>query len=336
MRSPARRRLALLLLLALPVVGAGCGGGGGGSEGGDEPAAKPAAPTDAGDHEKRYLVAKTQIEGGDVGPEVEAELRAVANEAKDAHLRANASLLLGSILEAKGDRKSAIAFYRQARVLVPEEAEVHAVLALALAAEKDFDEAIEVQNQVVNLVPDDLQAWLILGELNVKGGKEDGAKAAYAGYELRRKGLLDGLTLTKGESYVLSPTDRAECAFALGPALDNGTALALLYALDSDPDAGVRATVASVMGEQRLTGYKPGLEAAIEKEKDADAKAAMVWALAEIERDPVETAPGAAPADAIAAAEGDTDGQGGDAPGGSDASGETGSPAESPAPAPSP
>ena len=44
---------------------------------------------------------------------------------------------------------------------------------------KKWDEAIETQWKVVNMIPDDLMGWLLLGELHVKGGKPDQAATYY-------------------------------------------------------------------------------------------------------------------------------------------------------------
>jgi tetratricopeptide (TPR) repeat protein len=284
------------------------------------------------DHESLYLRAKQTVEnaGPSMGEEafrkVQDDLRKVAEEAEDPHLEANASLLLGSLLEERGDRRGAISYYRQARALVPEEAGAHAMLALALAAEKQFDEAIEIQKKVVELVPDDLQAWLLLGEMQVKGGREKQARETYAAYELRRKGLIDGLTLrAKGEDgkpgpYMVGPEDRAGCAAALEPAADNGTALALMYALSKEPEPMVRAEIARVMGTQRLVAYAKELKIAADNETDGEVKEVMMWAMGEISRDPVETAAGPAPA--VPAA--DDAGETGEAPAGPEAAGETG------------
>ena len=159
-----------------------------------------------------------------------------------------------------GDFAGAIRRFEQVATLLPEEPAGHAVLALARAATKDFEGALVAQKRLVELDPDDLQAWLIWGELQVKAGHPEEAAKVYAGYEVRRKGLLDGLTLKKGEAYELQPEDRAGCARALGAATDNGTALALLYALSSDPHPGVRAALVEVMAEQRLEGYLEPLE----------------------------------------------------------------------------
>ncbi len=255
----------------------------------------------AADPEQLYLSAKQRVEAAGAKLEdeqftkVSADLRRVAEEANDPHLRANASLLLGALLEERGDRKAAISYYRQARAQVPEEASTHAMLALALAAEQQFDEAAQIQSEVVKLLPDDLEAWLLLGEMNLKAGNEKAGKDAYARYEIRRKGLLDGLTLEKDGEYLVSAEDRAGCAAALEPAADTGTALALLYALQSDPDGIVRAEIARVMGAQRLEGYKKGLEEQLEKETEPDVREAIMWAVKEISRDPVETRPGESP-----------------------------------------
>jgi tetratricopeptide (TPR) repeat protein len=232
--------------------------------------------------------------------EIEANLRRVANEAEDVHLRVNASLMLGHMFEDRGDSRAAISFYRQAAALLPDSVDPHIVLALGLAQAERWDEAIAEQWLVVEQIPDDLVGWLLLGELHVKAGKLEEATQVYGAYELRRKGLLDGLTLKHDGEYLKAEAERVACAEALAPAVDNGTALALLYAFDSDPSPRVRAAIASVMGEQRLLGYSKLLTSKLTTESDAEVKEAITWALAEIEREGVETNPGPVP-EAIAA-----------------------------------
>jgi tetratricopeptide (TPR) repeat protein len=202
---------------------------------------------------------------------------------------------LGSLAEAKSDWRSAVSYYKQARAAVPQEPETHAILALALSKMERYAEAVAVQVQLVEMTPDDLQARLILGELRFKSGDEKLAMEAYAAYELRRKGLLDGLTLKKDGAYVASEADRAAIASHLAPASDNGTALALLYALQSDPAAPVCDAIVEVMGMQRLRGYKEGIEAYGTRAQSEESKKLVAWALAEIERDAVDVRPGGAP-----------------------------------------
>lgn len=255
---------------------------------------------------ERYLTAKERMAAlmpeDKAGPkrlleELGPGLREVAEKAAEVPLRANASLLLGTLYERAGDPRSAISFYRQTAALVPAEIEPKRVLALALAADGQFAEAIPEQETVVKDDPDDLEAWLLLGEFNVKAGRADEGAKAYAAYELRRKGLIDGLTLQNKDATFVMPVDqRAACARALIPARDNGTALALLYALERDPDPVVRLALAEAMGTQRLAGYKTLLTAKAAAETHAEAKAAMLWALQEIERDPLDARPGPAPA----------------------------------------
>jgi hypothetical protein len=169
------------------------------------------------------------------------------------------------------------------------------VLALALSKDSRWEEAIEAQWIVVEMIPDDLVGWLLLGELHVKAGKLEDAAQVYTAYELRRKGLLEGLTRKQGGEYVEDEAERAACVEALAPAIDNGTALALMYALDSDPSPVVRERVASIMGEQRLVGYAKLLATKQLSETDETVKKAIEWAIAEIGREPVETAPGPVP-----------------------------------------
>lgn len=293
----------------------------------------PPPPLSAAELEQLYVDGKTRYEATAKLPdesftELRADLMRVANEAPDPHLRANASLLLGSMHEDRNDQRAAISFYRQAQQLIPNEVAPSIVLALALSKDKRWDEAITEQWKVVEMIPDDLTGWLLLGEMHVKAGKLDEAAEVYGAHELRRKGLLDGLTLKQNGEYVTSEDDRVACADALAPAVDNGTALALMYALDSDPSPKVRAQVVAIMGEQRLIGYQKLLESKLATETDADVKQAIEWALAEIARDGVETAPGAVPEEiakqveaAVAAAQAEAK-QGGETGGG-----ETGEPA---------
>lgn len=263
-----------------------------------------AGPTDASRAEL-YLQAKERMAAllpdDAAGPkrlvaELAPGLREIAENAAEAPLRANASLLLGTLHERAGDRKSAISFYRQTIALLPEEIEPRRVLALALAADGQFAAAIPEQEAVIKDDPDDLEAWLVLGEINVKAERTEDATKAYGAYEMRRRGLIDGLTLqNKDGTYVMPVDQRAACARALIPARDNGTALALLYALSRETDPVVRQALAEAMGSQRLAGYKQALVDKAAVEAHPETKAALLWAVQEIERDPVASRPGPAP-----------------------------------------
>jgi len=270
---------------------------------------------------------------GEAGP----ELRQIAENARDPHLRANASLLLGTLHEASNDPRSAISFYRQAVSLLPEDASVRRVLAMALASDKQYAAALPEQKLVVLDDPDDLEAWLLYGEIALKAGQKEMATEAYAGYEMRRKGLLDAITLKAPDgSFPIPPDQRAGCARALIPARDNGTALALLYALDIETDPTVRLALVEAMGTQRLAGYKLALETKLKAETAQEVKEALVWALAEIQRDPLDSRPGPAPVDPNApaatgpAGQGATDMASGTGPEGQGAKASPASPAAAP------
>jgi tetratricopeptide (TPR) repeat protein len=219
------------------------------------------------------------------------DLQRVTNEAADAHLRANAALLLGALHETRGERALAIDFYRHASKLVDDDAGPFMALAVALAADKNYVEALEAQKQATKLDPDNLENWLALAELFIKSGDEESAKKAYVDYEVHRKQLIDLLTLEKGGAYRVEAPQRIAIAEALASANDGGTGVALVYALHTDPDAGVRETVARVMGIQRFAMYEQALRKHLESEQDAKVKEAGTWALAEIARDPVEAKP---------------------------------------------
>lgn len=229
--------------------------------------------------------------------EVQRDLSAVANEATDLHLRANAALLLGALYEARKAPGSAEGYYRLAAELVPDDAGPKMALALALAAQEKFAEAAQVQAAATALDPDNLENWLLLGELWHKADDDEKASAAYVDYERRRKGLIDGLTLTRDGNYLVGREERIGCATALAVATDQGTAVALAYALRSDPDPVVRAAVAQMMGLQRLGWYRGVLEETLTKDADPKVRAAVTGALAEITRDPVDITQAAVPED---------------------------------------
>jgi tetratricopeptide (TPR) repeat protein len=216
-----------------------------------------------------------------------ATLSEITNGARDVHLRANAALLLGALHELRKERSQAIDLYRHATKLVADDAGPHMALALALAAEGEHAEAVAVQEKVTELDPDNLENWLALGQMRMQAGDEQGGASAYVDYERRRKGLIDGLTLTKDGNYLVSIEERIACAEALASAADVGTAMALLYALQIEPEASVRLAIVRTMGVQRLEGYRNQLEKRLSKEEDAEVREAIAWALGEIARDPV-------------------------------------------------
>jgi tetratricopeptide (TPR) repeat protein len=257
-----------------------------------------AAPLDDDALAERYVAIREALDAepppsAAVIGTLEADLKEIANTARDMHLRANASLVLGSILEGKGDRTGAIGHYRHAAKLVPDDAGPHMALARGLAAAGDHAAALEAQQQATDRDPDNLENWLALAELSLRAGEKERAGQAYVDYERRRKGLIDGLTLkNKAGEYLVSEDERIACAEALAAASDAGTAVALLYALVNVESAKVRATVATVMGIQRLAGFTDVLKARQTAEVDPDVQEAVQWALGEIARDPIDIEPG--------------------------------------------
>ncbi len=221
--------------------------------------------------------------------EISSELRTIGNQARDVHMRANAALLLGAMHQERGQWADAAGAYRRASQLVPDDAGPPMVLARALAQTGDYPAAIAAQLQALALDPDNLEQYLTLGELHLRAGDQQAGAKAYADYEVRRRGLIDGLTLRRDGAYQVGPDDRIACAESLASATDVGTAFALLYALQEEPDAPVRAAIVRAMGVQRLAGYAPRLQARRGVETDPEVQDAITWALAEIARDPVDT-----------------------------------------------
>ncbi|MCB9752726.1 MAG: hypothetical protein H6713_22455 [Myxococcales bacterium] len=242
-------------------------------------------------------------------------LREVVEKSEDASVRAGASLLLGNLHEWNGDMRAAVSFYSQAKDLIPEDPEVHQLLAIALASDRQYSRAARTQKFYVDQTPYDLEGHLLHGQLWVQAGDNDEAVKAYAAYEVARQLLLDCLSgqTSEGGDYVKPAEERRICALALAPAIDNGTAVALASVLQREPELAVRQAVIETMGTQRLTSFKEPLDALAAQEKDAETLEVIKWALAEIARDPVETRQDPVPADLAeqvgkTAAESDKDG----------------------------
>ncbi|MCX4244598.1 tetratricopeptide repeat protein [Paraliomyxa miuraensis] len=310
--APALKLLLSSRLWALAVV-AGSMGACGGDAPGREPVPNPPPPAEIQESKaeakgsvpldddaaaERYLEIKAMLEAdpsvakGTKFPELRADLEGIANGAGAAAMRANAAILLGSMHDQRGEHRKAAGFYEHAATLVPDDAGPHMAVAVARAATGEFAAAAMAQEKAAALDPDNLENWLALGELRLRAGDQEGSAKAYVAYELRRKGLIDGLTLHDAEGTpVVSVDDRIGCAEALAAAADQGTAYALIYAMRRDPEASVRAAVARVMGLQRLELYVPVLQTQSTEETDADVKEAVAWAVAEIARDPVKIEP---------------------------------------------
>jgi tetratricopeptide (TPR) repeat protein len=298
--------IALVGVGVLVVMAPGCGGGTTAREPVPNPSVtEPAkgdptakAPLDDDAAAERYLAIKAELEAdpnvakGSQFPGLRAELEGIANGAQAKPMRANAALLLGAMLETRGEHRKAAGYYQHAATLIPDDAGPHMALAVANAAAQDFAAAAAAQEQAATLDPDNLENWLALGELRMRAGDQDGAAKAYVAYELRRKGLIDGLTLHDAAGTpVVSSEERIACAEALAAAADQGTGYALIYALRRDPDPKVRATVAQVMGLQRLDMYLPALQTQAAEDADLEVKQAVTAALAEIAADPVRIEP---------------------------------------------
>ncbi|MCA9710465.1 MAG: HEAT repeat domain-containing protein, partial [Myxococcales bacterium] len=293
----------------LGLMGPGCGGSGSREavpnptpkatpQAAEGAPAEPKAPLDDDAAADRYLEIKTKFEAdpavvqGAEWPGVKAGLEEIANGAGAKPMRANAALLLGAMLEVRGEAAAAIGFYEHAATLVPDDAGPFMALAVAHATAGSFGEAVKAQEDAARLDPDNLENWLALGELRMRAGDESGSLQAYLAYEKRRKGIIDGLTLHDDQgTYVVPPAERIGCAEALAAAADQGTAVALIYALRTDPEPTVRAAVAQVMGTHRLELYLPVLQTQATEESDPDAKEAVAWALAQIAQDPVKIEP---------------------------------------------
>lgn len=262
-------------------------------------AAKPAPPPRDDDAAaEAYLEVKAKFEAdpavatGAEFPALRRTLEEITNGPGARPMRANAALLLGAMLEGRGESAPATGMYEHAATLVPDDAGPYMALAVSHAANKNFTEAVKAQEDAARLDPDNLENWLALGELRMRAGDEDGSVQAYLAYEKRRKGLIDGLTLhDEAGTYVVPPADRIGCAQALAAAADQGTAVALIYALRSDPEPSVRAAVAQVMGIHRLSVYLPVLETESTEATDPDVKEAVAGAMAQIAADPVTIDP---------------------------------------------
>lgn len=258
------------------------------------------APPAVKDYAKQYQLITEAMFAEPIHPDFDAKaaqviLEEISIKADTKELRANGSIALGHLLESRSDKKAAIRAYQHAVNLVPDDAGPKMALALSLMADKQYGRAAQVQLEASKLDPDNLDNWLNLGQMFLLSGDEPKALEAYTAYELRRRGILDGLTKMRGDRYILDEAGRIDCAHALIPSSDVGTALALIYALQSDPSMKVRVAVVETMGTQRLAGFVSALEKWKAKEPEKPVQESIEWALDEIRKRPISTKDGPVP-----------------------------------------
>jgi hypothetical protein len=128
---------------------------------------------------------------GELGP----ELREIAESARDPHLRANASLLLGTLHEDERRPPLGDLLLSSGRRLLPEEAGPHRVLAMALAPTSSTPRRCPSRSGGRRRPRRPRGLAAARRARRSRPGRRSAATEAYAAYEMRRKGLIDGITL---------------------------------------------------------------------------------------------------------------------------------------------
>lgn len=189
-----------------------------------------------------------------------------------------AYIALGELHREDGDPQKALELYRELQKKAPELPEVHFMTARALAEEGETTAAVRAYENAIKLQPDYLQAYVELGALYSKAGREEEGQKIFLEYEKRvyslAKTLEDPQATAEDQVHVLEvfsfiQDDRANAAilkslsnphppvreravelaeeFKLGAATEKLTAMAV-----QDPHMRVR--MAAKEAAESLTG----------------------------------------------------------------------------------
>jgi tetratricopeptide (TPR) repeat protein len=192
-----------------------------------------------------YVQGKSLLRKGLSRQAIDVFRRAIAAHS-DPDRRANCYLGLGAALSDSGDKKGAVAAYRQVVALRPKDGAAYQVLAMGLSDVGDRAGAKEALSAASKLEPDRLSLYQDLISLQLEDKEVDAAQKAYLRYEKARKALIARLLRADEPA-----SSRQQAAANLGMARDNQTAKALLTALD-DRSLDVRLAVIRALGAQGI------------------------------------------------------------------------------------
>ncbi len=233
-----------------------------------------------------YEQAKSLLRAGKMSKSVKYFKKAIEADPQGEML-ANCYLGLGSALSEVKKFKEALAAYGRVVELRPDDPEAYRALAIGQEDAGLLRQARESLEQALALDGDQLSAYQDLATLYLQEKDLEGAKRTYMRYEIRRTALIKALGMAKSENR------RVIAANALGHARDEETAKALGLAL-SDPSKQVRIAVIEALGRQGLAEGTGPLKALLAKAQDKEERQLIKLALELIANTP-QPAPQAAP-----------------------------------------
>lgn len=156
-----------------------------------------------------------------------------------------AMIALAEIYKEKGEKAKAFALYQDLLARAPDVAEVQFIGGRALAESGETSKAIAAYERAITLDANYLQAYVELGALYVKSGREDDAGKIYLAYEQRIYGLAKIL-----EDKNADPLEKLEALEIFSFVQDDRANQAIMTALgDTVPEVRERAvTLAEEFG----------------------------------------------------------------------------------------
>jgi tetratricopeptide (TPR) repeat protein len=221
-----------------------------------------------------YEQAKGLLRAGKPGPAVDVFRRSIAAHG-NGELVASCHLGLGSALGDLGQHEEAVEAYKKVVELRPDDAEAYRALAAGEEDAGKMREARESLEHSLALDPNQPSAYQDLASLCLRAKDVEGAKRVYLRYELTRTRLV--LTLAKAKD----DGERASAARVLGEARDEATAKALGLAL-TDRSPKVRLAVIRALGQQALSAGAGPLRELLERTQNPEEKRQIELSLAAI------------------------------------------------------
>lgn len=289
MHSPERLLLALMLALTL-----GCKA----DEAVDEPEPPSASETvEEGADEPAEAADPDELPAG-----TDAQ-RALLNEAKGYFLneewdraqrvfeklvttgeisapQVTAYVALGEIYREDGQTERALALYKELQEKAPRVPEVHFMTARALAESGETTRAMRGYEMTLKLQPDYLQAYVELGGLLARSGREDEAQKIFLRYERKIYEMAKIL-----ESPDAHPDDQEHVLEVFSFVQDDRANAAILKSL-SNPSAQVREKAVTLAEEFRLGAARESLEEMAENDPELRVRLAAKQAVETLEDAP--------------------------------------------------
>jgi Flp pilus assembly protein TadD len=233
----------------------GTGDGSASAPAGQAPLLEPGFAATTMRQEELRGIAMSSIQSGDNNRAI-AALISLMETPEMSELKASGMLLLAELYHNEGNSDRALAILQDLIAHAPPMAEFEFMLGRTLAELDRGDDAVEHLREAIELNPEFLQSYLLLGSVLVQQGHQDEAAPIYAHYETALSGLLARLQDTS-----LPLQDRLDVADTLATANPDARITQVLLGLLQGDDVVMQATAIQLLARLGTNDAVPALVA---------------------------------------------------------------------------